>query len=111
MDQYAEPVAGNPALKDVKILVALFALFGAAAVVTYTEIAYGFACEGDSCSVASAPTIMRILAWIALGGPVVAIVLARRHATAARASLLIAVVAFLVWIPLFVYVVEGDFPG
>lgn len=94
---------------SVKIAGAVLALLGAALVVTITEITVEFACEErEPCSARSAPTALRVMAWGALVGLIVAVGLARRHATAAATAATVAALGFLAWIPLFVLVVEGE---
>lgn len=87
---------------------AVLALLGAAVVVTVTELIVGLACEeGDPCGVGSSPTLTRALAWVTLAGVIAALFLALRNARSARVAAAVAAGAFVLWIPFFVYVVEG----
>jgi len=93
-----------------KVLVALGALVGAGVAVYFSKVAYAFACDGpDPCRGFSDPVKMRTFAWIVLGGVLVSILLARfRRRTAAILTTVMTAVAFLIWLSLFIYIIEGE---
>lgn len=97
-------------VRPIVALAALVTLAGAVFVVLITEVAVAFSCEeGESCDALSDPMAMRAMAWITFAGVVAtsALVLLRiRWATAA--SLALTGMSFVIWLSLFVYVVEGS---
>ena len=82
---------------------------GAGVAVFFSEVAFAFACDGpDPCQAFSDPMKMRAFAWLMLGGVVVSVVLARvRQRTAAAVAGVLTSLVFVVWLSLFVYIVEG----
>jgi hypothetical protein len=93
-----------------RLIVALLALAGAIGVVVISEIAFAFTCgERDPCDAVSAPTGMRALAWVTLGGVAVSVIAARLKPVVAPIAIGLVILAFLTWIVLFVFVVEGGF--
>lgn len=93
-----------------RVLVAIGALVGAAVGVVITEIAFAFACDvPEGCEGLSDPIKMRVLAWVMAASVLVSIVLALlKQRTATIAAVLVTTVFFVIWLSLFVYIIDGD---